>query len=118
MLTKYVMFTRAHEFLVVMLSIVGVGWHLGAKYEDNQEAKIIAGQTLVQVQTDQKDQIAINQVLAGQLADQEAASYARLAAQIRRQNAKIDAEMMTLKTIKTAVDGHLSISGPGVAVPQ
>jgi hypothetical protein len=142
MVTKLTEVMKASEFLVVMLAIIGVAWHIGLKYEDNQRAKLIAGQTLAVVQQQLKTQVDENKKLTGQLVDQQA-EYLKLAAQIRAQNAEIDAEMSAknaqlqtqqksdstlpiaglasrwqkiedLTPIDVTVEGgHLSISGPG-----
>ena len=144
MISKLTEVMRASEFLIVMLAIIGVIWHIGVKYETNQHDQLVAGSTLAVVQQQLQTQVTENQKLTGRLVDEEAA-YAKLAAQVRTQNAEIDVEMAAktaqlatqqktdstlplaslatrwqaleaLTPIDVAVEGgHLSISGQGAA---
>ncbi len=111
MLTKWILFIKAHTLLVVGLAAIGVIWHLGAKYEDSRGEKLIEANTLIQHQL--QTQVIQNQVLTGQLADQQAA-YNILAAKIVAQNAQIDVEMAAKQaqvTKQQQVDATLPLDG-------
>jgi hypothetical protein len=104
---------QAHEFILICLAIIGVTWHLGVKYETNQHDQLIAGSTLAVVQGQLKTQVDENQKLTVQLVDQQAA-YAKLAAQVRTQNAAIDAEMAAKNALISAqqkTDSTLPLAG-------
>ncbi len=90
MLTKWIIFIKAHTGLIIGLAVIGVIWHLGTKYEDSRGEKLIEANTLIQQQL--QTQVIQNRVLTGQLADQQA-EYNILAAKMLAQNAQIDAEM-------------------------
>ncbi len=111
MLTKWIMFVRAHTILVVALAVIAMIWHLGAKYEDSRGEKLIAANAVIQQQL--QVQVTQNQTLAGQLATEQEA-YNRLAEKIRAQNAEIDTAMAA-KNAEVAkqqqVDAILPLAG-------
>ncbi len=111
MLTKWIIFVRAHEFLILGLAVIGVVWHLGAKYEDSRGEKLIEANALIQHQL--QTQVIQNQVLTGQLADQQA-EYNILAAKMLAQNAQIDVEMAAKQaqvTKQQQLDATLPLDG-------
>jgi hypothetical protein len=111
MLTRWIVFIKAHEVLILGLAVIGVVWYLGAKYEDSRGEKLIETNALIQQQL--QTQVIQNQVLTGQLADQQAA-YNILATKIVTQNAQIDAEMAAKQaqvTKQQQIDATLPLAG-------